>query len=225
MFKIKWIILENLQKFFMVFFISFRKILLWYLDEIFFLIWIVHQHYIKWKTSNRKVKWNNAKTLTLTLKYTVNPLLNMRNWYPLKFVRSSSRWLWSLADFEVSLFFSDSFELNEIITKIGAWFYILAILCKRAESQNWVLVLNKEFTVMVLYPVDTPCYLNDLFLQILFKMYCYFIAPELPIFERRNWLIHLHYVRKEFDVCKSIIKDQLAESGGMCEYAVYTQGT
>lgn len=78
---------------------------------------------------------------------------------------------------------------------------------------------------MVLYPVDTPCYLIDLFLQILFKMCCYFIAPELPIFERRNWLIHLHYVRKEFDVCKSIIKDQLAESGGMCEYAVYTQGT
>lgn len=78
---------------------------------------------------------------------------------------------------------------------------------------------------MVLYPVDTPCYLINLFLQILFKMYCHFIAPELPIFERRNWLIHLHYVRKEFDVCKSIIKDQLAESGGMCEYAVYTQGT
>lgn len=188
-------------------------------------MWIVHQHYIKWKTPNRKVKWNNAKTLTLILKYTVNPLLNMRNWYPLKIVRSSSRWLWSLADFEVSLFFSDSFELNKIITKIGAWFYILAILCKRTESQNWVLVLNKEFTVMVLYPVDTPCYLIDLFLQILFKMYCHFIAPELPIFERRNWLIHLHYVRKEFDVCKSIIKDQLAESGGMCEYAVYTQGT
>lgn len=137
---------------------SCYKNLIWYLDEIFFLIWIVHQHYIKWKTPNRKVKWNNAKTLTLTLKYTVNPLSNMRNWYPLKIVRSSSRWLWSLADFEVSLFFSDSFELNEIITKIGAWFYILAILCKRAESQNWVLILNKEFTVMVLYPVDTPCY-------------------------------------------------------------------
>ncbi|XP_061198095.1 Bardet-Biedl syndrome 4 protein-like [Saccostrea echinata] len=48
-------------------------------------------------------------------------------------------------------------------------------------------------------------------------------APELPIFERRNWLIHLHYVRKEFDICKSIIKEGLAESGGMCEYAVYTQ--
>ncbi|KAK3085477.1 hypothetical protein FSP39_004016 [Pinctada imbricata] len=48
-------------------------------------------------------------------------------------------------------------------------------------------------------------------------------APELPIFERRNWLIHLHYVRKEYDKCKSIIKEQLAESGGMCEYAVYVQ--
>ena len=25
-------------------------------------------------------------------------------------------------------------------------------------------------------------------------------APELPSLERRNWLIHLHYVRKEFEV-------------------------
>ncbi|XP_060081334.1 Bardet-Biedl syndrome 4 protein-like [Ylistrum balloti] len=48
-------------------------------------------------------------------------------------------------------------------------------------------------------------------------------APELPIFERRNWLIHLHYVRKEYDSCKSLIREQLAESGGMCEYAVYVQ--
>ncbi|XP_076112838.1 BBSome complex member BBS4-like [Mytilus galloprovincialis] len=48
-------------------------------------------------------------------------------------------------------------------------------------------------------------------------------APELPIFERKNWLIHLHYVRKEFDTCKSLIKESMAESGGMCEYAVYVQ--
>ena len=54
--------------------------------------------------------------------------------------------------------------------------------------------------------------------------YLCFIAPELPVFERRNWLIHLHYVRKEFDSCKSLIKEQLAETGGMCEYAVYVQG-
>lgn len=29
-----------------------------------------------------------------------------------------------------------------------------------------------------------------------------FSAPELPIVERRNWLIHQHYVRKDYDTCK-----------------------
>ena len=29
-----------------------------------------------------------------------------------------------------------------------------------------------------------------------------FPAPELPIVERRNWLIHQHYVRKDYDTCK-----------------------
>lgn len=48
-------------------------------------------------------------------------------------------------------------------------------------------------------------------------------APELPIFERRNWLIHLHYIRKDFLTCKLLIKEQMAETGGMCEYAVYVQ--
>ncbi|KAL3860562.1 hypothetical protein ACJMK2_010675 [Sinanodonta woodiana] len=48
-------------------------------------------------------------------------------------------------------------------------------------------------------------------------------APDIPIFERRNWLIHLHYVRKEFEACKALIREQLGESGGMCEYAVYVQ--
>ena len=49
-------------------------------------------------------------------------------------------------------------------------------------------------------------------------------VPELPIIERRNWLIHLHYVQKDYDRCKVIIDEQLAESGGMCEYAVYAKG-
>ncbi|GFS06590.1 Bardet-Biedl syndrome 4 protein-like [Elysia marginata] len=49
-------------------------------------------------------------------------------------------------------------------------------------------------------------------------------APEIPVFERRNWLIHLHYVRKEFETCKVLIREQLSEAGGMCEYAVYVQG-
>jgi Bardet-Biedl syndrome 4 protein len=51
-----------------------------------------------------------------------------------------------------------------------------------------------------------------------------YLAPELPIQERQNWLIHLHYIRKEFDECRFLIKEQLAESRGVCEYAVYVQG-
>ncbi|XP_042211693.1 Bardet-Biedl syndrome 4 protein-like [Homarus americanus] len=49
-------------------------------------------------------------------------------------------------------------------------------------------------------------------------------APELQTVERRNWLIHLHYVRKEFDLCKQLIREQLEETRGMCEYANYVQG-
>ena len=30
-------------------------------------------------------------------------------------------------------------------------------------------------------------------------------APELPALERRNWLIHLHYVRKEYEVCGGVM--------------------
>ncbi|XP_075875131.1 BBSome complex member BBS4 [Nelusetta ayraudi] len=48
-------------------------------------------------------------------------------------------------------------------------------------------------------------------------------APELPILERRNWLIHQHYLRKDYDTCKAIIKEQLQETNGMCEYAIYVQ--
>ncbi|XP_069480718.1 BBSome complex member BBS4 isoform X2 [Ambystoma mexicanum] len=48
-------------------------------------------------------------------------------------------------------------------------------------------------------------------------------APDLPILERRNWLIHLHYIRKDYETCKAIIKEQLQETQGMCEYAVYVQ--
>ncbi|XP_071785789.1 BBSome complex member BBS4-like [Asterias amurensis] len=48
-------------------------------------------------------------------------------------------------------------------------------------------------------------------------------APELPIFERCNWLIHLHYVRKEFETAKVLIKEQVAETNGMCEYPLYIQ--
>uniref|UniRef100_A0A8C1A599 Bardet-Biedl syndrome 4 n=1 Tax=Cyprinus carpio carpio TaxID=630221 RepID=A0A8C1A599_CYPCA len=34
---------------------------------------------------------------------------------------------------------------------------------------------------------------------------------------------HLHYIRKDYETCKAIIKEQLHETQGMCEYAVYVQ--
>lgn len=48
-------------------------------------------------------------------------------------------------------------------------------------------------------------------------------APELQTVERRNWLIHMHFVRKEFELCKQLIREQLEETRGMCEYANYVQ--
>ncbi|XP_007668436.1 Bardet-Biedl syndrome 4 protein isoform X2 [Ornithorhynchus anatinus] len=48
-------------------------------------------------------------------------------------------------------------------------------------------------------------------------------AQELPILERQNWLIHLHYIRKDYEACKAVIKEQLQETQGLCEYAIYVQ--
>ncbi|KAF2364093.1 Tetratricopeptide repeat [Trinorchestia longiramus] len=48
-------------------------------------------------------------------------------------------------------------------------------------------------------------------------------APELGSVERRNWLVHLHYVRGEYDECLKLTKELLAETRGMCEYANYVQ--
>lgn len=60
------------------------------------------------------------------------------------------------------------------------------------------------------------------------KYLCSFImsclGPELPQLERRNWFIHLHFLRKEYDICKNLIEIQLKETQGMCEYALYIQG-
>ncbi|NXN90980.1 BBS4 protein, partial [Rhinopomastus cyanomelas] len=49
-------------------------------------------------------------------------------------------------------------------------------------------------------------------------------VPEIPILERKNWLIYLLYVHRDYDECKAVIKEQLQESHGLCEYAVYVQG-
>lgn len=49
--------------------------------------------------------------------------------------------------------------------------------------------------------VSRPLYI---YIYILISTVCFLLsaAPELPILERRNWLIHLHYIRKDYETCK-----------------------
>jgi Bardet-Biedl syndrome 4 protein len=49
-------------------------------------------------------------------------------------------------------------------------------------------------------------------------------APDIPIHERKNWLIHVHYIKKDFETCKVLIKELLTETGETCEYAIYVFG-
>jgi len=42
------------------------------------------------------------------------------------------------------------------------------------------------------------------------------LVPELPLPENRNWLIQLHYSRKEFGICKILLQEELEKSNGMC---------
>ena len=53
-----------------------------------------------------------------------------------------------------------------------------------------------------------------------------FIIPpaEVPVFERKNWLLHMHYIRRDFETCKVLIKEMLIETDEMCEYARYVLG-
>jgi len=46
---------------------------------------------------------------------------------------------------------------------------------------------------------------------------------KLQAREKRNWLINLLYVRQEFKECMEVIEEQLRESNGMCEYAIYVK--
>ncbi|CAG0879160.1 unnamed protein product [Cyprideis torosa] len=47
-------------------------------------------------------------------------------------------------------------------------------------------------------------------------------APDLASVDRRNWLIHLHFTRKEYDQCRRLIELQVKETQGKCEVANYT---
>lgn len=49
-------------------------------------------------------------------------------------------------------------------------------------------------------------------------------SAEVPVFERKNWLLHMHYIRRDFETCKILIKEMLIETDDMCEYARYVLG-
>uniref|UniRef100_A0A7S1QZ06 Bardet-Biedl syndrome 4 protein homolog n=1 Tax=Neobodo designis TaxID=312471 RepID=A0A7S1QZ06_NEODS len=49
-------------------------------------------------------------------------------------------------------------------------------------------------------------------------------AQASMIREKRNWLIHLRYLRQEYTECLKLIEAQLKESNGLCEYALYVKG-
>ncbi|KAK3927069.1 Bardet-Biedl syndrome 4 protein-like protein [Frankliniella fusca] len=49
-------------------------------------------------------------------------------------------------------------------------------------------------------------------------------APELNAIEGRNWLIHRHFTRKEFGICKILIQEELERTRGKQEFANYIQG-
>uniref|UniRef100_A0A8C9LKX7 Uncharacterized protein n=1 Tax=Piliocolobus tephrosceles TaxID=591936 RepID=A0A8C9LKX7_9PRIM len=78
-----------------------------------------------------------------------------------------------------------------------------------------------EIRESVLSTAVFPVKSNDC--VVYFVKICY-LAPEFPILEKQNWLIHLHYIRKDYEACKDIIKEQLQETQGLCDYAIYVQG-
>uniref|UniRef100_M3Z0E8 BBSome complex member BBS4 n=1 Tax=Mustela putorius furo TaxID=9669 RepID=M3Z0E8_MUSPF len=43
-----------------------------------------------------------------------------------------------------------------------------------------------------------------------------FTGQEFPILEKQNWLIHLHYIRKDYEACKALVNDNLQEYDGFC---------
>ncbi|XP_032683157.1 Bardet-Biedl syndrome 4 protein homolog isoform X2 [Odontomachus brunneus] len=48
-------------------------------------------------------------------------------------------------------------------------------------------------------------------------------APDIAAVESRNWLLHRHYTRHEYNACKLLIEQELSKSDGH-EYANYLKG-
>ncbi|XP_039277354.1 Bardet-Biedl syndrome 4 protein [Nilaparvata lugens] len=52
----------------------------------------------------------------------------------------------------------------------------------------------------------------------------YYKGFESSPIESRNWIIHKRFIRKEFELCKNIISDELKNSKGYNEYANFVLG-
>lgn len=50
-----------------------------------------------------------------------------------------------------------------------------------------------------------------------------FSSAVINVKEKLNWLIHILFLRQEYDPCLSLIEDQLTESEGKSEYALYAK--
>uniref|UniRef100_A0A8R1XV39 TPR_REGION domain-containing protein n=1 Tax=Onchocerca volvulus TaxID=6282 RepID=A0A8R1XV39_ONCVO len=47
---------------------------------------------------------------------------------------------------------------------------------------------------------------------------------ELHGFDRRNFILHHHFIRRDFNACKALIKEMADECGELCEYPFFTRG-
>lgn len=50
------------------------------------------------------------------------------------------------------------------------------------------------------------------------------LAARSTVREKKNWHIHLSYVKQDFVACLQLIEEQLRECNGLCEYPLYVKG-
>jgi Bardet-Biedl syndrome 4 protein len=50
------------------------------------------------------------------------------------------------------------------------------------------------------------------------------LPTSYSIKEKRNWQIHLLYIRQSFEECLKLIELQLKDCNGLCEYPLFIKG-
>nr|CAD7201871.1 unnamed protein product [Timema douglasi] len=85
---------------------------------------------------------------------------------------------------------------------------------RKSESPYWNVLQSATFFHGLSRTIPSPLLLS----------FSTELAPESPLLESRNWLIHIHYSRREFDVCRMYIQEELERSSRMAEYPNYIMG-